>query len=297
MIRGVQAAAILAAAFAVTGTGALASARPTACDRACLSGIADAFLDALVSRQAARAPLGRRPKVTENAVDEAPGKGLWRSLDATPSRLLVADPVSGQVASFGTVRRQGRLAAMMLRLKVVARRVTEVEMLVGGGTDGPYAAAANLLHPDVLYDAPVPASRRSSRQELVRVANSYFTALERHDGSLARFSERCDRYEAGARVTNNTRMIGAPDGGVFTCAESLEAAMGVKVEVTERRFPIVDPDRGIVVAIDFLEPHRADGSVSSLYLAAVFKIVDGRIRQLDEINTPVTPGARTGFAP
>jgi hypothetical protein len=286
------------ALIAVTwGAPVAASTRTTACDRACLVGIADAYLAALVAHRPSSTDLARRPRITENAVDEAPGLGLWRSAEATPSRQVFADPSRGQVATFGTVRRDGRLAALMVRLKVVGRRISEAEMLVGGDVDGPYAAASNLLRPDVLYDAPVPVPRGSSRRALVGIADAYFTALERHDGALAPFSERCDRYEAGARVTNSTRMIGAPDGGVFTCAESLEAAKGVKVEVNERRFPVVDPDRGLVVVIDFLEPRMADGSKRSLYLAAVFKIVDGEIRGLDEINTPVTPGARTGFKP
>ena len=90
-------------------------------------------------------------------------------------------------------------------------------------------------------------------------------------------------------------MVGAPDGGVFTCAESLEAAKGVTVTVPERRFPVIDPARGLVVVIDFLEPRLADGTIRTLYLAAVFKIVDGKIRQLDEINTSTAAGARTGF--
>ncbi len=289
---------ILFAIYAVPA--AQAKERPVhtgACDRACLVRAADSFLAALARRDAPRLRVAKALRVTLNVRDVTLGQALAQGVEAVPSRQVFADPDNGQVVTFGTVRRGGQIEALMLRLKVVGGRISEIEMLRGGDSDGPYSFARNLLHPDVLYDAPVPGPRQSSRRELVQVADAYFTALERHDGSLAAFSERCDRYESGARVTNNTGMIGAPDGGVFTCAQSLEAAKATAVAVSERRFPVVDMPRGLVVVIDFLEPMGPSGPKLTLYLAAVFKIVDGGIRGLDEINVEAPLGSRTRFKP
>ena len=50
-----------------------------ACDRACLTGIADAYLAALVAHDPSRAPMAPNAKFTEQAQVLAVGEGLWKT--------------------------------------------------------------------------------------------------------------------------------------------------------------------------------------------------------------------------
>jgi hypothetical protein len=51
-----------------------------ACARECLEGIARKYLEALVRRNPAAAPLADHVKFTENNVELLPGDGLWGTI-------------------------------------------------------------------------------------------------------------------------------------------------------------------------------------------------------------------------
>src|ERR1700733_4166587 len=103
-----------------------------ACDRGCLNGFVDQYLDALVKHDPKLVPLTRNVKFTENGQRLDPGDGLWRSMAAKGSyRLFVTDTQTGEVAFLGTIREQGRNAGeqvgvvIALRLKVANRQIPE----------------------------------------------------------------------------------------------------------------------------------------------------------------------------
>ena len=102
-----SAAALVAAAIAA---GAQAQGR---CDRACLTGIADTYLDALVARRPEEAPLASAVKYTENGQRLLPGDGFWNSVAGQGTyKLQLADPTGGQIVTLITMResRRGRVA-------------------------------------------------------------------------------------------------------------------------------------------------------------------------------------------
>jgi len=108
-----------------------------ACDRDCLNGFVDRYLDALVKHDPKLVPLARNVKFTENGQRLEPGDGLWRSMAAKGSyRLFVDDTSTGEVVFIGTIREEGRMPGQQvadvigLRLKVVNRQIPEVEMLI-----------------------------------------------------------------------------------------------------------------------------------------------------------------------
>src|SRR6201999_4235759 len=119
-------------------TCGLAAAQSSgACDRACLNGFVDQYLDALVKHDPKLVPLTKNVKFTENGQRLDPGDGLWRSMAARGSyRLYVDDISTGEVVFMGTIREEGRMPGQQaadvigLRLKVVNRQIPEVEMLI-----------------------------------------------------------------------------------------------------------------------------------------------------------------------
>ena len=83
-----------------------AQAQPAAgaCDRACLVGFIDQYLDALVAQDPTRLPVAPNVKFTENGQRLTLGDGFWNSVTGKGTyRVDVADPAAGQVGTFVTM--------------------------------------------------------------------------------------------------------------------------------------------------------------------------------------------------
>ena len=94
---------------AVAALGASgAQAAQVGCDRACLAGVMDTYLNALLSHSAASLPLARNVKYTENGVRINIGDGLWQTASAMPTyRLDLIDEEAGQVGLLGRISENG----------------------------------------------------------------------------------------------------------------------------------------------------------------------------------------------
>jgi hypothetical protein len=146
--------------------------------------------------------------------------------------------------------------------------------------------------------AAVPEAERSTREELVRIADGYFETIERNDGTIrTRFHPHCNRVENGVQTTNNQ---GFPLPIARLGCEAQFALGWYRYDdaLRARRFPLVDVERGIVLAHGFIdhsgrlgEYELTDGTkVSSpvrrphsYYLAEAFKIRDGAIEQVEAV--------------
>jgi hypothetical protein len=179
------------------------------CDRACLVGVLDGYMNAIFKKDPqAVPPLAIDVRMTENTGQVDVGEGvLWRSkTEPTGFKITVADPVSGEVAFQGRLKVQGRDTLAAIRLKVDRGRIVEIEQLHAGGI-APQAIEL-LTTPRALLTEDVPVDQRVSREVMLRVANSYFDALEGDSGKIGAFADDCVRHENGYRTVNNP-----PPGG------------------------------------------------------------------------------------
>jgi len=132
------------AAVCVTVAASNAFAQPKivpACDRACLEGYVDKYLDAMLANTVDAKLFARDVKLTENGVRLPLGnEGLWFGMSGKGRyKFYVPDVETQQVAFLGTAIEntrtrgandgQGNLVAVALRLKVVGGLITEVEQL------------------------------------------------------------------------------------------------------------------------------------------------------------------------
>src|SRR5208282_6627325 len=70
-----------------------------ACDRACLEGFVDQYLDAVTAHDPKLVPLAKNVKFTENGQKLVIPDGLWNSMVGKGAyRLFVDDPQAGSVA-------------------------------------------------------------------------------------------------------------------------------------------------------------------------------------------------------
>lgn len=279
---------ILAAASIAAGWTTAAHAR---CDRHCLDGVMKQYLSQLIKHDPAPLAVAPHVKARENGKAIPLGEGSWRQITSLPAPgLTFADPTLGQVVYIGAVKRGEQLGSLFLRLKVVEGRITESEMFTRGGEPGGTHDVSGMLEPDVLYDAVVPSSRRVDRRGLAEVVDKYEEGISRHDGSIPPFSYRCDRYSAGFRWTNNPANPPAHGGG--TCASSFDGLKGQAV--VNRRIAVLDVPLGIAVGL-FIIPHGERANKASTNVAEVFKIVDGKVRSIEEFSFAGPYPPESGF--
>src|SRR6476660_5127045 len=78
------------------------------CDRACLRNFLDQYLAAVVKHDPKAAPLAVGFRQTENAINVAPGGGVWKTVTALGRmQRRYLDPVSGQAGYYGLIEEGG----------------------------------------------------------------------------------------------------------------------------------------------------------------------------------------------
>ena len=184
---------------------------PLKCDRACMENVVNQYLAALVAHDPKRLPLSKDVMYTENAQRMELGDGFWKTVEGRGNYTQIfADPEFGQVAFMGTMREAGALLLMSLRLRIELGRITEIESVYfrpgGGGPNN--IADMDKFKPEDMWFKSIPPAQQMSRQELIAVADGYFTGLQKNDGKGINgtgtypFTADCHRIENGAPTTN-----------------------------------------------------------------------------------------------
>src|SRR4029079_17319117 len=156
--RAMRNACLVVVCLTIVSSAALAQPpKPSpSCDRPCLEGYIDRYLDAMLANEVNPKLFARAVKFTENGVRLPLGnEGLWFGMSGRGKyKFYVPDIETQQVAFIGTVMEntrnrgandgQGDVVAIGLRLKIVGGLITEVEQLAirtdtplaRGGGDG-----------------------------------------------------------------------------------------------------------------------------------------------------------------
>src|SRR5262245_30504629 len=188
---------------------------PLNCNRACLENLVDQYLTALVAHDPKQLPLSKDVMYTENDQVIEIGEGSWKTVESRGNYThIFADPEFGQVAYMGTMREAGAPLLMSMRLRIELGRITEVETVLfrpGGGGPNNIAEMDKPFKPEEMWFKSIPPAQRMSRQELIAVADGYFTGLQKNDGKGINgtgtypFTNDCHRIENGSPTTNVPR--------------------------------------------------------------------------------------------
>jgi hypothetical protein len=208
-----------------------------------------------------------------------------------------------------------KIAILVARLEVKNGMITEIETEVSRTVPG----ATNLEKmggPRQAFLQDLSPAQRVTREGLVRIANMYFTGLEKNDGKGEYpFGDDCDRIENGNHTTNNKSFTtgsgfangqGAPAQGSAaqsapaqapaSAAQSFNpqstspinpASMGCLEQfktgyfhfvtrIRDRRYVVVDTQKGVAFGFVFFD--HAAGSSRTFHLADGREITTGPVR-------------------
>jgi len=223
--------------------------KPGPCDRDCLKGVVDKYLDALVAHDAKAAPLAANVKFTENAEVLTIGQGLWANATGTSRtyRIYVPDPVSRQIGFLGLVQTGEMSNQLGLRLKVEDGKITEAEHLVARNVNA--NSVANLQTPRPGLLAGLPKSKQIPRELMLIIAASYYDAITNSNADLTLFAPDCERHENGM-ITAGGQGPGFNGQPRPSCTDNMNShALSYITGIDLRRVWIADPVTGLVFGI------------------------------------------------
>jgi hypothetical protein len=280
-----------------------------------LNGIVDQYLLSVVAHDPVRAPLSRQVKFTENGQELKLGDGFWATASSAPTyKIYAADPQAGQVMFMGVLGENGAPVIFCARVKVELKKITEIETVISRKEAGSFARPEALVDKPILSQMVPPAERRS-RANMIAIANSYFSAIERGHASYVPFDKDCNRVESGVQTTNSKPANSETGGSPSVLSLGCEAQIKTRnfqpdTLIRDRRFLVVDEERGLVFASTFFDHDAtlrsyqlADGRTVqqtrtgpwTWQIAEMFKIQNGKIMRIEALVNAVPYGMKSGW--
>ncbi|MEO8096305.1 MAG: hypothetical protein ABI811_01280 [Acidobacteriota bacterium] len=303
------------------GKGKAINLTPVVCDRACLEGYVDKYLDAMVSHDPSKVPFAKDFKFTENGQRLIPGDGLWNTMTAKGTyRLFVTDVETQSVGFFGSIKEMNAGAMIGMRLKIRGGQITEAEQFIQRSPN----SAAGFERIGYKWDTLIPVGERMTREQLIELANKYFTGMASNDGKGDYpFAADCNRIENGGMSTNTPTPPGGtrPDPKTATgyssqwgCKEQFDSGLlHFVTRIRDRRYVAVDPERGLVLSYVFFDHsagdtrnfEKPDGAKVSAgpqqpwtwQISEVFRLEKGKIYQIQATMERSPYGMNSGWSP
>ncbi len=315
MIPGIL--SVILAIFTVIAVERVQATVPV-CGRNCLEGFMRSYLKAMVAHRSADVMLAPEVKYTENQSPRMIGTGLWNSMQRVGTyQIFASDMRNEQIAFLGNALTKTGWTMLAIRLRIVGGKITEVETIVpgaaaGSGTYNLSAGAAALTEARPAFATELKPEERRDRWQLIQAADLHYEGIQRGNGDIVPFGDDCIKIENGVQLIKNPSFHSpgvspsgkpVPNFTAMSCHDKFNTHIWDTDTVTDRRYPVVDEERGIVVAFGMYNQYaRAPctdvvdyGTICpkestkpyTLAMAEAFKIKAGLIGEVESVFTPL----------
>jgi len=263
--------------------GATANAAPSAitCDRECLRGKVTQLLYAFVKHDVGKLPVSDTLRVTEDAVEKPLGKvGLVRTVTRLRGfRQDIIDERNGVAGADVVVEESGAPVLLVVRLKVVADKLTEVELAATrSAAEGLIFNIDGLSAPsEQMNYAPGP-EQLSTRDEAVEAALHYPAGLN----AAKTFADVNAPFAAGAYRYENGQVMAGPDCRFAPGCQNISTqslAIFNRLGNVQTRVVAVDERMGIVWLRMAWGVRERGGDQLTVW--ETFKVYDGQIHAVE----------------
>jgi hypothetical protein len=284
---------LLIAAISAAALHAADKSVAKGCDRACLQGFVDSYLDAMAKHDPSKLTVAATVKFTENGKVLKLGDGFWKTAGASSYRLYALDPRHGDAAAQAVVAENGQLDTFFVRLKLTGKKIAEAETLVCRKGEAGFFSPEKMTTAPAVYREALPESEQSVRAQLIDDASAYFTAIQTegtNDYKSAPIASDMNRFENGEQTTN-VPVMGNP---AMSGAEQLDKGIFKGLVIDHRRFPVVDEERGVVVGLMMMHANM-NGQMGGILIAEMFKIAGNKIHQVQAVMVNVPNNSSPGW--
>jgi len=254
---------------------------PPSCDRECLRGMLTEYLYALVKHDTSKLPLSDKVRITEDANEKPIAKvGLVNTVTRLRGyRQDFLDERGGMATTAAVVEESGAPILLVVRLKVVDQKITEIEMVATRSRseglifniDGLSAASEGMNY------APRP-EQLNSREDVLKPGLKYPEGLS----AAKTFADVGAPFTANAYRFENGQIMAGPDckfaPGCQNISTQSLAIFNRLGKVTTR---VVGVDERMGIALLRLNWGVREPTGDQLTAFEAFKVYDGQIHAVE----------------
>jgi hypothetical protein len=272
------------------------------CNRACLTGFVDTYFQALAANTPGKVPLAANAKVTFNGRAVPLAQAFWDSAERTVYRFDIVNERLGDTGTEAVVlNADGSKTMYVVRLKVLDGKVTEIETIRANKGD-----ADRLWDPDGLKEIS-PALQLTMREAdqdsyygLIAAAESYWRAFQTNgtpEYHRAALLPDVKRFENGLQTTGMVR-----DGAYVSAAAGFDQGRFIGRNLWDRRYPVVDTERGIVLSIVRFglkdgAKSQSTATTNDRLVGEFFAVKNGQIQEVHAVLFNLPDAQPTGWEP
>src|SRR5678815_1761096 len=268
-------------AVCVSGFTANAAQRATTCDRECLRGKVTQILYAFIKHDVSGLPVADTLRVTEDAVEKPLSQvGLVSTVTKLRGfRQDFIDERAGVVGADVVVEEKGGPVLLVVRLKVVANKLTEIELVATrNSTEGLIFNIDGLSAPsEVTNYAPRP-EQLSTRDDAIKAALHYPAGLN----AAKTFADVNAPFAANAYRYENGQVMAGPDCKFAAGCQNISTqslAIFNRLGDVQTRVIAVDERMGIVWLRMAWGVRERGGDQLTVW--EMFKVYDGQIHAVE----------------
>lgn len=272
------------------------------CDRECLTGFVDGYFEALAAYDAGAVPLSRNAKITTNGRAMSLEEAFWEDAERTVYRWDIVNERLGDTGTEAVVQNaDGTKTMVMLRLKVAEGEIVEVETIKADEGDADRLwDADNLTEVSPALQLSIREAEQDSYYGLIAAAEGYWRAFQTNgteDYHAAKLLPDVRRFENGLQTTGFVR-----NGEYASAARGFDEGRFVGRNLWDRRYPVVDTERGIVLSIvrfglkDGMES-ESTATANDRLVGEFFAVKAGMIQEIHAVLFNLPDSEPTGWEP
>jgi hypothetical protein len=243
------------------------------------------FIAALVAHDPSRLPLAEGARYTEDSRNAKLGEGIWQSVTANGGFRQDYIDTRKHVAAAHVLLREDNVQALYSVLLYVAdMKITGIETLVQRVRPDGRFQPTELGAPIRGMNDPVPARRKNSREEMIRIALTYPEGLR-----VGNFTDSGTPFADGAyRVENGVITADQTDARRRMYEQNIIVHPGIIASVAA-----VDEDNGTVLLwMNFGHTGDSYGVGNALVTFEAFKVWGGEIHSVKAFfkGLPISTG-------
>jgi hypothetical protein len=265
------------------------------CDRECLAGFITQYMKAMIEHKPESLPVASTVKFTEDCKELKLGEGEWKIITGlTDYRRDVLDVKQGVAVSFIIVEEGDRKALFPMRLKIVDKKITEIEtQAVHSQQEAMLLNLANLKTVSKTMAFVPEKSQLPAREDAIKAAMTYADGLK-----IGSFVKVDSPMAPDAYRYENGQLMAGPGCTFFQGCQNMKTQTIPRLAGITQRVIAADEEMGVVAVRMNFGPGSVMGSGGGggeLDVWHSFKIYDGQIRAAEAFFKVAPAGTKSGW--